>query len=104
MMFGGSHSCMRGRNLALGVLASIYAIPVGWTLRRKWISLTMWWRVCSWWWRMGCVPLVLGMSGRLAITMSIPMGKLVTISSGVMRLVFVGSNVSHSCRDVVGSW
>ncbi len=53
---------------------------------------------------MGCVALVLGMSGRLAITMSIPMEKLVKITSGVMRFVFVGSNVSHSCRAVVGSW
>ena len=44
------------------------------------------------------------MSGRLAITMSIPSGKLVKIPSGVMRFVFVGSKVSHSCRAVVGSW
>ena len=53
---------------------------------------------------MGCVSLVLGMSGRLAIIMSIPSEKSVKIPSGVMRFVFVGSNVSHSCMAVVGSW
>jgi hypothetical protein len=52
---------------------------------------------------MGCITLVLGMSGRLAIIMSIPSEKLVKTPSGVIRLVFVGSNVSHSCRAVVGS-
>ncbi len=46
----------------------------------------------------------MGMSGRLANTMSIPSGKLVNISSCVMRFVFAGSEVSHSCRAVVGSW
>ncbi len=45
-----------------------------------------------------------GMSGRLAIIMYIPSGKLVKIPSGDIRFMFVGSNVSHSCRAVVGSW
>jgi hypothetical protein len=44
------------------------------------------------------------MSSRLAISMSIPSGKLVKIPSGVMKFVFVGSEVSHLCRAVVGSW
>ena len=44
------------------------------------------------------------MSGRLANTMSIPSGKLVKIPSDVMRFMFVGSEVSHSCKAVVGSW
>ena len=53
---------------------------------------------------MGYVALVIGMSNRLAIIMSIPSEKLVKIPSGVMRFVFVGSKVSHSCRAVVGGW
>jgi hypothetical protein len=53
---------------------------------------------------MGSVGLVLGMSGRFVIIISIPSGKLVKIPSGVIRFVFVGSTVSHSCRAVVGSW
>jgi hypothetical protein len=53
---------------------------------------------------MGCVALVLGMCGRLAIIMSIPSGKLVKIHLGYTRFVFTGSIVSHSCRAVVGSW
>ncbi len=40
------------------------------------------------------VGLVAGMSGRLAITMSIPPGKLARIPSGVMAFLFVGSNDS----------
>jgi len=57
-----------------------------------------------WWWITEYVDLGLSMSGRLAITMSIQSGKLVKTPSGVTRFVFVGSKVSHSCRDVVGSW
>ena len=53
---------------------------------------------------MGYVALVLGMSGRLDIIVSIPPEKMIKIPSGVMRLVFVGSKVSHSCRVVVGVW
>ncbi len=52
---------------------------------------------------MGYDALVLGMSGRLAIIMYILSGKLVKITSGVTRFVFVGSKVSHSCRAVVES-
>jgi len=44
------------------------------------------------------------MSGMLAITMSIPSGKLVKIPSGVMKFVFFGSEVSHWLKTVVGSW
>jgi hypothetical protein len=43
------------------------------------------------------------MSSRLVNTMSIPSGKLVKIPLGVMRFVFVGSEVPHSCRAVVES-
>ena len=68
------------------------------------MNLIMRWRVCSWWWVIGCVDLVLGMSGRLPITMSIPSGKLVKIPSGVMRFVFIENKVFHSCRAVVGGW
>ncbi len=53
---------------------------------------------------MGYASLVLGMSGRLAIIMSIPSRKLVQIPSDAMRFVFVGIKMSHSCRAVVGSW
>ena len=42
------------------------------------------------------------MSRRLACTMYIPSEKLVKIPFGVMRFVFVGSEMSHSCRAVVG--
>jgi hypothetical protein len=41
VMLGVSQTCMRGCNLAFGVLASIYATPVGWTLCRNWMSLTV---------------------------------------------------------------
>ena len=101
-MIGASQTCMWGRSVALGVLASIYAIPVRWTLRRSWISLVVCLRVCSWWWIIGCVDLDLGMFGRSAINMSIPSGNLVRVSSCVIQLVFVGSEVSYSCRAVMG--
>ncbi len=45
-----------------------------------------------------------GMSGRLAITISIPPGKLAKIFSGVMEFVFVGSDECHCIRVVAGSW
>jgi len=104
VMIGVSQSCMRRCSVAFGVLASIYAIPVGWTLCRNWISLLMCLRVCSWWWIIGCVDLDLGMFGRLAITMSIPSGKLFRIPSSVIQFVSIGSEVSHSCGTVMGSW
>ena len=44
------------------------------------------------------VDLVLGMSGRLAIIMSIPWGKLIEIPRCDMRSVLVGSKVSHLCK------
>jgi hypothetical protein len=52
----------------------------------------------------GRVDLVTGMFGKLAIIVSIPLGKLVRIPSGVMAIVFVGSNDSHCRRVVSGSW
>ncbi len=46
----------------------------------------------------------LGLSGRLAITMSTPPGKLAKIPSCVMEIVFVGSEEYHCCRAIAGSW
>ena len=43
------------------------------------------------------------MSDKMAFMMSIPSGNLIKIHSRVMRFVFVGSEVSHSCRAIVGS-
>ncbi len=45
-----------------------------------------------------------GMSGRLAITMSVPSGNLARLSSGVMACVLVGSREPHCRRAMSGSW
>jgi len=47
VMFGDSQCCILGCYLALGVMASMYVIPRGWTLCRKWIRRTIFIRVCS---------------------------------------------------------
>ena len=53
----------------------------------------------------GRVDFVPEMSGRLAITMSIPPGKLAKIPLGVTELVFVGNKNECYCSKVVAwSW
>jgi len=47
VMIGPRRCCMRGCSLTLGVLANMYAIPIGMTLCRNLISLTMFRRFCS---------------------------------------------------------
>ena len=79
VMSGVSQCCILGFNLMLGVLASMYAIPRGWTLCRSWISRTIFMRVCTYGRMRGCVGLVAGTSGKLAISMPFPPRKLVRI-------------------------
>ena len=50
------------------------------------------------------VDLAPGMSGRLAITMSIPLGKLARVPSGVIKLVFIGNDERHCIKNVARSW
>ena len=44
---------------------------------------------------MGCVDLVLGMSGRLAFIMHIPSGKLVKIPPGVIPLLLLFLKINN---------
>ncbi len=47
MMFEVSQSFEWGCSVSLGVLASMYPIPVRWMLSKKWSSLTMFFSVFS---------------------------------------------------------
>ncbi len=53
---------------------------------------------------LGRAELVFGMSGRLALTMSIPPCKFYSIPSCVMACVLVGSREFHCRGAVLGSW